>query len=453
MSQPGDFILTNADIIRPGPGLVPLLPILSVNFVGTLGFSIVLPFLVFLVTDWGGNALVFGALASTYSAFQLIGAPVLGRWSDRIGRRRVLLVSQLGTLISWLVFLTAFFLPEGALIEVDSVLFGQFTITLPLVLLFLARATDGLTGGNVSVANAYLADMTDDRHRAENFGRMAMSTNAGFILGPALAGLLGATIYGEILPVIAALIISTIALFLIAFGLKESRPALLAEKPGMPNACKVFGQETKEGYRLEGCDETPTASIMRIPQMPALLTVNFLVMLGFSSFYVAFPTHAAIGLNWSVTDTGTYFAVLSLCMVIVQGPVLAWLSPRLSEKTLIVAGSLFLACGFAFLLANSWTAIYAAAILIALGNGLMWPTFMAVLSSRSGESMQGAVQGLASSLGAAASIAGLIAGGLLYTIAGPPVFLLSAATIAAAAILSLTISSQEATAKPEIPNS
>jgi MFS family permease len=112
-------------------GNISLLPILSVNFVGTLGFSIVLPFLVFLVTRWGGNALIYGLMGATYSFFQLIGAPILGRWSDRFGRRKILLLSQLGTLISWLVFLTAFFLPAITISEVNSRSLGQFTITLP----------------------------------------------------------------------------------------------------------------------------------------------------------------------------------------------------------------------------------------------------------------------------------------------------------------------------------
>ncbi|MDA4848373.1 MFS transporter [Hoeflea poritis] len=427
----------------PATGLGPLLPILSINFVGTLGFSIVLPFLVFLVADWGGNALVFGILASTYSAFQLIGAPILGRWSDSIGRRKVLLVSQLGTLISWVIFLAAFLLPADALLSVDSALLGQFTLTLPLLVLFVARAADGLTGGNVSVANAYLADITDDSHRTENFGRMAVSTNAGFILGPALAGILGATIYGPVLPVIAALLISALATLMILFGLRESRPNLLDAKPGINNACKVFGQETKECYELKGCDETSNASILKLPHMPAMLAVNFLVMLGFSFFYVAFPTHAALGLDWSVTDAGTFFAVLSLLMVLVQGPVLARLSRTVPEKTLVVGGSLILACGFALLLSSSGIIVYAAGALIALGNGLMWPTFMAMLSRLSGERLQGAVQGLASSMGAAASIAGLIAGGLVYTWAGAWAFLLSALTIATAAILAAALPGRE----------
>ena len=423
----------------PAAGQSSLIPILSVNFVGTLGFSIVVPFMVFLVAKWGGNAIIYGALASTYSAFQLIGAPILGRWSDQVGRRRVLLLSQLGTLLSWLVFLAAFFLPVDALFVVDSVVLGQFSLTLPLVVLFIARAADGLTGGNVSVANAYLADITDESHRTRNFGRMAMSTNAGFIFGPALAGLLGATVFGEVLPVLAALLISVAASLLIAFGLRESRPQVLDAKPGMPNACKVFGQETKEGYRLQGCDETTFAEIIRLPQMPALLIVNFLVMLGFSFFYIAFPTHAALGLEWSVTDTGTFFAVLSLWMFLVQGPLLARLSKVISEKMLVTAGSMILSAGFALLLWDHLAMIYLGATLIALGNGLMWPTFMAVLSKQAGEQFQGAVQGFASSLGAAASIVGLIGGGLLYTWAGPWVFACSAGIIAVGALVTATI--------------
>ena len=177
----------------------PLLPILSVTFVGSLGFSIVLPFLVFVVTRLGGNALVYGALGATYSAFQLVGAPVLGRWSDRIGRRKVLLVSQLGTLVSWLIFLGALYLPVQTMLEVDSPLTGAFTLTLPLLVLFFARAIDGLTGGNVSVANAYLADITAEDDRNVNFGKAAVASNLGFVFGPAIAGVLGGTAMGEVI--------------------------------------------------------------------------------------------------------------------------------------------------------------------------------------------------------------------------------------------------------------
>ena len=406
-----------------------MLPILSVNFVGTLGFSIVLPFLVFLVTKWGGNALVYGLMGATYSVFQMIGAPILGRWSDHYGRRKVLLFSQAGTMLSWVIFLTAFFLPVTVIRDVDTALLGQFTLTLPLVILFLARAADGITGGNVSVANAYLADITDEARRSENFGRMAVSGNLGFIFGPALAGLLGATVYGEILPVFAALLISILATLIIAVGLKETRSHTLERYPDRESVCKVFGQEQKDCFRTKKAKQVSAAEILRLPGMIVLLAVYFLVMLGFSFFYIGFPIHAVRGLNWSVIDAGTYFAAFSFALVVVQGPVLARVSRIVSDQALIVGGSLILAFGFLLLRGDTLVVIYIAAMLMALGNGLMWPSVMAVLSKVAGDAYQGAVQGFASSAGAIASIVGLILGGLLYNWIGTGGVVVSAATI------------------------
>lgn len=388
-----------------------------------------LPFLVFLVTKWGGNALIYGLMGATYSAFQLVGAPILGRWSDRFGRRKILFLSQLGTLISWLIFLMAFLLPVTAIAKIDSNLLGQFTITVPLIILFLARAADGITGGNVSVANAYLADITDEDHRNENFGRMAISGNLGFILGPALAGLLGATVYGEILPVVAALSISFIATLIILFGLKEVSACTLENNPEQAGVRKVFGQEHKECYRIKGAGQTPLGEILKLQGVAVVLTIYFLVMLGFSVFYVAFPIHAVTGLQWSVTDTGAFFVVLSVLMAISQGPVLSAAAKRFSDTALIVAGSLILSVGFAFLVGSTKTLLYVAAAFIALGNGLMWPSVLAVLSKIAGDRYQGAVQGIAGSAGAVASIIGLVLGGLMYNGITTITFVVSAAII------------------------
>lgn len=98
---------------------ISLIPILLVNFIGTLGFSVVLPFLVFLVTRFGGNAFLFGITASIYPFFQLIGAPLLGKWSDIYGRKKILLLSQIGTTISWLLFIFAIFLPIIPLYKIN----------------------------------------------------------------------------------------------------------------------------------------------------------------------------------------------------------------------------------------------------------------------------------------------------------------------------------------------
>jgi len=411
------------------PAEITLLPVLSVNFVGTLGFSIVVPFLVFLVTKWGGNALVYGLIGATYSAFQLIGAPILGRWSDRYGRRKILLLSQLGTVVSWLIFLIAFFVPVRIVEDIDSTIMGQFTLTLPLILLFLARAADGITGGNVSVANAYLADITDEEDRSKNFGRMALSGNLGFVLGPALAGLLGATIYGEILPVVAALLISILATLIIVFGLKEFDPCVLTRVPTPRSMRKVFGQEHKECFSIRDPEKVNFRTILRLSGVPRLLGVYFLVMLGFSFFYIGFPVHAIEELRWTVADTGAFFAYLSLIMVLVQGPILARASKKFSDVALAFVGTVILTSGFICLFWSGIPVIYLAATLIALGNGLMWPSVMAMLSNAAGDMHQGAVQGAAGSIGAIASIVGLIAGGLLYNWLGAWVFVLAALVI------------------------
>ena len=105
----------------------------------------------------------------------------------------------------------------------------MITISLPIAVLFFARAIDGLTGGNVSVADAYISDVSSDENRSKNFGKMAISSNLGFIVGPALAGILGATIYGETLPVLAALFLSLATLAVISLALKESRSSAVIE--------------------------------------------------------------------------------------------------------------------------------------------------------------------------------------------------------------------------------
>ena len=399
-----------------------LYPILTVNFVGSLGFGIVLPFLIFLVTRLGGNALIYGLLGATYSVFQLIGAPILGKWSDRYGRRRILLLSQLGTLISWGIFLIALIIPAYPMIEVDSTVLGAFTLTLPLVILFLARAFDGATGGNVSVANAYLADITPDAERGANFGKMAVSSNLGFIAGPALAGILGATVMGETLPVLAAFAISLFATVFIAVRLPESSPCVLATEPETSNLGQVLGPDQRQCYRMVGEHRTSMRDILALPGIRPILIIHFLVFLAFNFFYVAFPVHIANTVGWSLTETGVFFAILSLMMTGVQGPLLSRISGWASDISLILWGSAVLGASFLFFPSINTVPIYMGAALLALGNGLMWPSLLALLSKTAESSVQGAVQGFAGSSSAVASIIGFLLGGVLYGRIGGVVF-------------------------------
>lgn len=416
-----------------------LLPILSVAFVGSLGFSIVLPFLVFVVTRLGGNALLYGALGATYSAFQLIGAPVLGRWSDRFGRRRILLLSQLGTLASWLIFLAALYLPVATLLRVDTPVTGAFTLTVPLVVLFVARALDGLTGGNVSVANAYLADITTEEERSVGFGRMAVASNLGFVLGPAIAGLLGGTALGETPPVLAAIAVSAAASAIVFWGLTESTPCVLSAKPEEAAIGGVFGQEQKECYTLTQEDDVTLSEALRPARIRTLLAVHFLVFLAFNFFYISFPVHAATRLEWTLTEVGIFFSVMGLMMALVQGPVLGVASKLLSERALVISGSLMLAGGFGLYTSMSVATIYGATALLALGNGVMWPSLLAMLSTEAGDRTQGLVQGFASSSSATASITGLLVGGVLYEVLAQRVFIVAAVVTVLATFVALRV--------------
>lgn len=409
---------------------ISLLPLLTVNFIGTLGFSIVLPFLVFLVNRLGGNAFIYGLASSMYPAFQLIGAPVLGRWSDIYGRKKILLLSQLGTLLSWIIFLIALFLPVSTLFEVDSEVLGAFAFTLPLAVLFFARAFDGLTGGNVSVANAYLADITEEKDRNQNFGKMSISSNLGFIVGPALAGLLSVTAYGEAAPVLGAIVISLIGTAIIMIYIPESKECSLEGPADSESMQKVFSYEIKECRTTREKIEKPSfREVFKFPNIPYMLGLYFLIFLGFNIFYTSFPLHAIAALDWSIVEMGIYFAVLSGLLIIVQGSILPRLSKKYSDASLIIFGSLMLGTNFLLLIPGDLFLTYLATGFFALGDGLMWPSFLSLLSKTAGKRYQGTVQGFASSFAGLASITGLILGGLLYEMFAGRAFLLAGMVI------------------------
>jgi MFS transporter, DHA1 family, tetracycline resistance protein len=184
---------------------------------------------------------------------------------------------------------------------------------------------DGITGGNVSVANAYLADVSSDENRSKNFGKMAISSNLGFIVGPALAGILGGTGFKVFL--------SLIALVVIGFTLKESKSTAVVQVPEKDNIRKVFSYESKECYKTVNPTNLKFQDIFKLKHISFLLILYFFIFLGFNIFYTSFPIHAVAGLKWSITQMGIFFAVLSGIMVLVQGPVLRKALQKFSGKT------------------------------------------------------------------------------------------------------------------------
>ncbi|NIP79211.1 MAG: MFS transporter, partial [Gemmatimonadetes bacterium] len=225
------------------------------------------------------------------------------------------------------------------------------------------------------------------------------------------------------------------ATLIILFGLRDPEPCVLVTEPEQSSVRDVLGGDHKECYLLTGAPDLSPRAIVRIPHVGRILTLQFLVFLAFNFYYVAFPVYAATALAWTLLDVGLYFAAMGILMAVVEGPVLGRLSRRVGDRPLVIAGSLLLAASFVFFISERTAVLYAGTALLAVGNGLMWPSLLAVLSKTTDRDAQGAVQGFSGSVNAVASILGLLLGGLVYQAGGSGVFLLSAVMTAAVCLL------------------
>lgn len=415
---------------------ISIFPLLAVSFISALGYGIVLPSLVYIVERFHGGNFLYGAIGACYSAFQFIGAPVLGKLSDRFGRKRILFICMLGSTVAWALFIVAFRLPVLTIGTVTTSITGAIALTLPMITIFIARSVDGLTAGDISVANAYVADITTEQERKADFGKMGVAGNLGFILGPALAGVLAQTSFGLLLPIETALGTSIFALLLIIFLLPESHPRKSPSLKTMgkeivdPGRCTTASSPSSTTPQhppsLGGGDLKLTLrGALKIEHIPLLLAIYFVFFLAFSLFVAAMPLYATESLHWSVAETGIFFSVLSVVIVITEGPVLSWFNTRTSAESLTIWGTFIVMLSYLVLLVPSAALAYAAAALYALGNGLMWPSFLSLLSDRAGDN-QGYIQGLGNSAGSLASIAGLLFGGILFTTMQESIFIVPA---------------------------
>ncbi|MCS6826400.1 MAG: MFS transporter, partial [Caldilinea sp.] len=197
-----------------------LMTIFLIVFVDLLGFSLILPLLPYYARSYGANEAMIGLLTASYAAAQLIGAPVLGRLSDRYGRRPILLVSIAGTALGFLLLGLAETLGRS----IGVAFFGADLAAINgavLSLILVSRLLDGLTGGNISVAQAYIADVTPPDARGKAFGLIGAAFGLGFIIGPVIGGLL-AERFGYAAPALAALAIATFNFLAVYLFLPES---------------------------------------------------------------------------------------------------------------------------------------------------------------------------------------------------------------------------------------
>lgn len=383
-----------------------LTAILLIVFIDLLGFSLILPLLPYYADKYGASDTVTGLLVASYALMQLIGAPILGRLSDRFGRRPVLLVSVAGTAAGFLLLALAD--PVAQFLSQTLVFAGTNAIVIGV--LFASRMLDGLTGGNLSVAQAYITDVTDEKDRARGLGLIGAAFGLGFIIGPAVGGLLSQ--WGYAVPALAATALTLVNLGLIFAWLPESlskaRRAEIAAAPRAPF--------------------TPAAltAALRRPYSGSLLTTRFFFGLAFSMLQTIFALYALRRFNLTARDTGFVLAYVGVLSVVVQGFLVGKLTERFRDDVLISVAVGVMAVS---LLGWAWAPSVPMMLLvlapIAAAGGLLNTLLSSTLTKAVHRDEVGGILGLGASIDSATRIIAPIIGGVLIErlgTAGPGLF-------------------------------
>jgi DHA1 family tetracycline resistance protein-like MFS transporter len=359
-----------------------LLPVFLVVFVDLLGFGLILPLLPYYADSYGASPIVVGLLTASYAAAQLLGAPLLGRLSDRYGRRPILLVSIFGTFGGFVLLGVAETLGDGLANWFGLASSANVFI---LVLLFVSRMIDGLTGGNISVAQAYITDVTTEENRAKGLGMIGAAFGLGFIIGPATGGLLSS--YGYAAPAFAAAGMAFINLAAVYFFLPESltpgkRAEMAAHKSEQPSfSLKSLWQALSR------------------PRVGPLLSIRFSFGLAFSIFQTIFALYALYRLDLDARATGFILTYVGVLSVIVQGYAVGKLSIKFKDNHLIMVSTLLMAGSLlAWALAPNVITLLVIMIPLAFSGGILGTILNSALTKAVYPEEVGGTLGLSASL-------------------------------------------------------
>lgn len=368
----------------------PLLPIFLTIFVDVFGLTLIIPILPFFAKHLGASGTVVGVLLASYAACQLVSGPILGRISDRVGRKQTLLVSQLGTMIGFLVL----------------------GLSSSLGMLFLSRIIAGSFAGNLTVAQAYITDVTKPEERTRAFGLLGLAFGMGFLLGPALAGWLSRR-YGYGVPGLVAAGMSLLSITLTATLLPKRPPA-------------------DTGAAREG----RFGAIQRLFQRPLprrRLLEFFAFALSFSILTGGLALYLQHRFSFTEDKVGYLYAYSGLVGGLIQGGLIGWMARKLGEQRLSVLGFALMAGGYAFL-----GALYRLPPLLvvvgvtAFGSAVVRPALTTLLTRSVGAHEQGAALGVSQTLSSIALIIGPVLANWLIDHDHLAAYGLSAAVFAAA---------------------
>lgn len=355
-----------------------LLPVFLIVFVDLLSFSFILPLIPSIATGYGLSPVLVGFLLATYPIGQVIGAPILGRLSDRYGRKPVLLFSVLGSFIS-------------------LVLLG---LSNTILLIFISRLTDGLTGGNITVAQSYISDITTPENRAKGLGIIGAAFGLGFIIGPALGGILSQTSYGYHLAAFVASGLSFTNLMLITFILPESldHEARLALK-----------KSPKTQFTLSAL-----RNALKEPDVGPLLHSRVYYSIAHGIFQTIFTLYAQKKLNLNAASTGLVLGYVGILAVLVQTMAIGRLTKAYSEEKLIRVSSLVLSLSYlAWALSPNLISLLVVLIPISGASSVLNTVLRSALTKSVEREEIGGILGLSTSLESMTNIATPIVGGFL----------------------------------------
>src|ERR1700691_1014981 len=329
--------------------------------VDLIGFGLVIPLLPFYAERFAASPQEVTALMAVFSLMAMLTAPFWGRLSDRIGRRPVLMSSMAAAALAylWMAFADA------------------------LWMVFAARALAGACGGNIAAANAYIADVTTPENRAKGMGMIGAAFGLGFIIGPALGGVVAGNNLATAdlrSPGLIACGMSVIAFLGVLFVLKETLPQGLAPRP-------------RKGRVAALRDALARKALAR------LLLIFFLAILAFGGMEATFALWAMAQFGWGPAQIGYVFTYVGVLSAVMQGGLIGRLTARFGEEKLLLAGLSLIALGLlAISAAQALPLLLVAVSCLALGMGAMQPSLNSLISRRAAAEEQGEVMGVAQSV-------------------------------------------------------
>lgn len=360
--------------------LSPTLIVIITIFVDLTGFGMIIPLLPFYVTTFEAGPAALGILLTSFSIMQFIFSPILGKISDKVGRRPVLLLSILTSVGSFILFALA----------------NSFLI------LLLSRIVAGLAT-EVAVAQAYIADITNEKERAEKMGKVGAAVGAGFVFGPAIGGFLST--YGFATTGFGAAALALLNFLFVFFFLPESISKMQSENLAVTNS--------KSNYFSKILDA------IKKPLVGPVFVIFFIVTLAFAAIPVIVPLLTISFFNFGSVELSYVFMYIGIIQIVLQGFLLGRLVKMVGEEKLLAFGPLIMMVGIIAMPLTSNIGIFLSSLaMMAFGNGIMQTVVPSFISKRTPANEQGGVLGIAQSVSSIARVPGPIIGGFVVEVAG-----------------------------------